>query len=90
MGKTGSCSGKTMFNKSLSQFSADGSDLLQKDLGQDARPPRTVVVSAPNLTAGHCQPIPLPETPKHAQAGLAQSLVGSLSFILEPGAHKFL
>ena len=28
-------------------------DLLQKDLCQDTRPPRTVVVSAPDPVAGH-------------------------------------
>ena len=79
-----------MFNKSLIQFSADGSDLLQKDLSQDARPSRTVVVSAPKFTAGHRQPILLPETLKHTQACLAQSRVGSLPFILDPGVHKVL
>ena len=27
---------------------------------------------------GHCQPTPLPETPRHTGASMAQSLVGSL------------
>ena len=34
--------------------------------------------------AGHCQVKPLQETLKHSQAGLAQSLVGSL--VLSPGS----
>ena len=34
--------------------------------------------------AGHCQPMPLPETPGHSQSTLAQSLVGSLP--LSPGS----
>ena len=45
---------------------------------------RTVVFSAPNPVAGHCWPVPLPETPGHPQASLAQSLVGSL--LLSPGS----
>ena len=36
---------------------------------------RTATLSAPNTTAGHCRPMPLPETAGHSQA---QSLVGSL------------
>ena len=38
----------------------------------------TVVFSAPDPTAGHCGPMPPPETPGHPQACLAQSLVKSL------------
>ena len=53
-------------------------DLLPKDLCQHIVSPRTVVFSAPDPTAGHCQPAPLLETPGHSQASLAQSLVGSL------------
>ena len=34
--------------------------------------------------------MPPQETLKHLQAGLAQSLVESLFFLLGPGAHKFL
>ena len=44
----------------------------------------TVVFSAPDPTAGHCQPTPLPETPRHSQPSLAQSLVGTL--LLSPGS----
>ena len=45
--------------------------------------PRTVVISAPDPTAGHYGPMPPLETPGHSQASLAQSLVGSL--LLSPG-----
>ena len=41
-----------------------------------AGPPKTGIVSAPDPAAGHCQLMPLPQTPKHTQASLAQSLVG--------------
>ena len=44
----------------------------------------TVVFSAPNLTAGHCQPMPSLETPGHSQASLAQSLIRTLP--LSPGS----
>ena len=44
---------------------------------------RAAVISAPDPTAGHCRPRPPPETPKHTQASLAQSLVGFL--LLSPG-----
>ena len=47
-------------------------------------PPRTVASCAPVPTAGHFQPTPLQETLQHTQAGLAQSLVGSLLF--SPGS----
>ena len=57
--------------------------LLQKDVCQHATASRTVVVSAPDPAAGHCGPTSLPETPRHSQASLAQSLVGSL--LLSPG-----
>ena len=63
---------------------------FEKDLCQQAASPRTVVFGAPDLSAGHCQPTPSPETPGHPQASLAQSLVGSLLFLLGPGAHKVL
>ena len=52
--------------------------LLQKDVCQHATASRTVVVSAPDPAAGHCGPTSLPETPRHSQASLAQSVVGSL------------
>ena len=51
----------------------------------------SVVVSVPDPVTGCCQPMPPPETPKHAQASLAQSLVGSQ--LLSPGswcAHDFV
>ena len=53
-------------------------DLFQKDLCQHALAPRTVAVSAPDPETGHSQPTPPLETLGHSQAGLAQSLVGSL------------
>ena len=37
---------------------------------------------APNPAAGHCQPMPLPETPGHSQASLGQFLLWS---VLSPG-----
>ena len=45
---------------------------------EHTRPLRTVVVSAPDPAAGHCQLMPPPETQGHSQASLARSLVGSL------------
>ena len=48
----------------------------------------TATPSAPNLVAGHPQPMPPLETPGHSQASLGQSLVGSL--LLSPGVHKVL
>ena len=44
----------------------------------------TVEFSVPYLTAGNCQPTPLPETPGHSQASLTQSLLGTL--LLSPGS----
>ena len=44
----------------------------------------TAALSAPNPAAGHRWPTLLPETPGHSQAGLSQSLVGSL--LLSPGS----
>ena len=38
----------------------------------------TAILSVLNPAAGHCQPIPPLDTPGHSQAGLGQSLVGSL------------
>ena len=52
-------------------------DLLQEDLCQQATPLRTAEACAPDPAAGHCQPMPLPETLKHSQASLPWSLVGS-------------
>ena len=45
---------------------------------------RIVVFSASDPTAGHCQPMSLPETPGYSQASLAQSVVRSLT--LSPGS----
>ena len=42
-----------------------------------------VTLSDPNPAAGHCLPIPPPETPESSRAWLDQSLVGSL--LLSPG-----
>ena len=50
----------------------------------------TATLSAPNPAAGHHHPTPPLETPGHSQASLGLSLVGSCSFFLGPGAHKFL
>ena len=44
----------------------------------------TVVFSAPDPAAGHCQPTSSPETPGHSQASMALSLVGTL--LLFPGS----
>ena len=44
----------------------------------------SAALSASDPAAGHRQPSPLPETPGHAQASLAQSLAGSL--LLSPGS----
>ena len=44
----------------------------------------TATLSAPEPSAGHCQSMPLPETPGHSRASLGQSLVGSL--FLFPGS----
>ena len=38
----------------------------------------TATLSVPSLAAGHRQPTPLQETPKHSWASLGQSLLGSL------------
>ena len=35
----------------------------------------TASLSAPNPAAGHCQPMPQPETPGHSQASLGQSQI---------------
>ena len=45
---------------------------------------RTATLSAPDPTAGHRQPTPLPETPGHSRASLGWSLVESL--LLSPGS----
>ena len=38
----------------------------------------TAILSVLNPAAGHCQPMPLLEIPRHSQASLGQSLVGLL------------
>ena len=38
----------------------------------------TATLSAPSPAAGHCRPVPPPETPRHLWASLGQSLVESL------------
>ena len=85
--------GGAMLSTSLIQFSVDGQgcvpsllfhlrpncgggnedngDLLQMFHG------RTAPLSSPNPVAGHCQPMPLPETPGHSRESLGQSLVRS-------------
>ena len=44
----------------------------------------TVALSAPSPAIGHCWLTPPPETPRHSQASLGQSLVGLL--LLSPGS----
>ena len=45
----------------------------------------TATLSAPNPTAGHCQPTPPLQIPGHSQASLGQSLVGLL--LLSPVSY---
>ena len=92
--------GRARLSKFLIQFSVDGwgcvpsllfnlrpnygrgsgsnGNLLQKDLCIHC------CIQCPDPTAGHCQPMPLPETPVHSQASLVQSLVRTL--LLSPGS----
>ena len=44
----------------------------------------TATLSATNPVAGHCWPMPLPETPGHLRTSLGQSLLGSQ--LLSPGS----
>ena len=83
-----------MPNKSLIQFSAEGQGCVpsllferrpnygggNKDNGNLLQhvPCTHGYTQCPHPEAGRCRPIPLPETPGHAQASLGQSLVGSL------------
>ena len=48
-------------------------NLLQKNLCQHSVASRAVIVSAPDPTAGHCQPMALRETQGHSPASLTQS-----------------
>ena len=50
----------------------------------------TATIIAPNPEAGHCCPIPLPETLGHSWAGLGYLLWGHCSFLLGPGVYKVL
>ena len=50
----------------------------------------TAILSALNPEAGHCRPMPLPETPGHSRASLGQFLMGSLLLLLGSGAHRLL
>ena len=50
----------------------------------------TATLSAPDPAAGHHRLTPLLETPGHSRASLGQPLWGHCSFLLGPGAHKFL
>ena len=47
----------------------------------------TASLSAPKPAAGPHRPTPAPETPGHSQASPGPSPVGSLSFLLGPGAQ---
>ena len=44
----------------------------------------TAILSVLNPAAGHCQPMPLLEIPRHSQASLGQSLVES--WLVSPGS----
>ena len=51
----------------------------------------TAILSAPSPAAGHCQPMPLLETPAHSPGQVWVSLLwGHCSFLLGPGRHKVL
>ena len=87
-----------MLSKSLIQFSVDGwscvSSLLfnlrsnygrsNEDNGDLLQKACTATFSGPSPAAGHHRLTPLQETPRHSQASLGQSLVGSL--LLFPGS----
>ena len=47
----------------------------------------TTTFSAPNPAAGHRWPMPSPETPRHPQASISQSLVRSPLLSSSPGAQ---
>ena len=86
--------GRAMLSISLIQFSVDGWSCVPSLLftwGQTMVEVMKIVVtsfkrsrvstatlSTPNPAAGHHQPTPLLETPRHSQASLGQTLVGSL------------
>ena len=61
------------------QTAAGNCDLLLKK----GSPPRTAAVSAPDPAAGHCQPLPPPETPRHTQEGLVScGITAPFSWVL--------
>jgi len=92
--------GGTMLWKSFIQFSVDWWGCVPFQLfglrpnygrGNEGNGPsfrrtcaHTVVFSAPDSAAGHCRPMPLPETLGHWQSPMAQSLVRTL--FLSPGS----
>ena len=51
-------------------------NLFQEDVGQNSVPHMNASASAADLVAGHCQPMPLSETPKHSYASLSLSVMG--------------
>ena len=65
------------------------SDLLQKDLGQQATSSRTVVISASDPAAGHHRPMPSLDTPGLSLASLGYSLEGSLLLSPESWCTRF-
>ena len=50
----------------------------------------TAALGASDPAAGHCQPMPLPDTPRHSQASQGQSLWVHCSFLLGPDVPKVL
>ena len=80
--------GRAMLSKSLIQFSTWDQTVVEvmKIVVTSFKRSHacTDALSAPNPAADHLQPTPLPETPGHWQASLAQPLVGSL--LLSPGS----
>ena len=95
-----------MFSKSLIQFSVDGWSYVPSLLftwGQTKMEVMKIMVTsfkrshactatltARNPAAGPHQPTPQLETPGNYWASLSQSLWGHCSFLLGPGAYKFL
>ena len=98
--------GGAMLNKSLIQFSVDGwsyvpsllftwaetvVDVMKIMVTSFKRPHAcTATLCVPNPAVGHHRPTSPLETPGHSQASLGQSLVGSCSFLLGPGAGTVL
>ena len=93
--------GGAMLSKSLTQFSVEGLGLCSLSVVWPKAKlwwvtsfkrtyDRTVLFNAPDPTEGHCQPMPLPETPGYSQANQLSFFWGHCSFSLGPGAHKVL